>query len=177
MYHIGMKSAEQLLALINDTNNLSLTLEDVQFSTPLVLSPESQVGEENPSNTEVTVIAKPNRTPIGEVVVQYDRIDLAEFETIADPSGIVVTQPITHARLLEAFNLFYRSALELADIDLTSELPEEFTEETVLELKASSTSLAYRGGIILAAVPGDVELDSVILVKLLSGLQYMAPPP
>jgi len=176
MYHIGMKSVEQLLALLNDTNGLSLTLDDIQFSTPVALTPESQVGDDNPANTEILIVAKPNRKPIGEVKVRYDRIDLADFETLRDPTEIEVTLPLTHARLMEAFNTHYGSALELEDIDVATVLPEDIEEETFVELKASVGSLAYRGEILLSVIPGTIKLSNVIIVRALSGLEYMGRP-
>lgn len=176
MYHIGMKSVEQLLALLNDTNGLSLTLDDIQFSTPTVLTPESQVGDDNPANTEVLIVAKPNRKPIGEVKVRYDRIDLADFSTLRDPTEIEVMLPMTHARLLEAFNNHYGSALELDDIDVTVDIPEDIEEETFVELTASAGSLAYRGSILLTVIPGTIKLSNVIIVRALSGLEYMGRP-
>lgn len=170
MYHIGMKSAEQLLALINDTNSLTLTFDDVEFGTPSALTLESQEGEENPANTEVVMTAKPNRKPVGNVVVKYDRIDLAEFETLGDPHGIAVDTPVTHASVVEAFNRFYGSALELVDVDQTTELPANLDEDEVVELKASAESLAYRGSIELLVESGGIDLNTAISNKDLSGL-------
>lgn len=170
MYHIGMKSAEQVLALINETDSLDLTLDDVQFSAPSVLTPEQQPGVENPANTKITITPKPNRRLVGEVELAYDRIDLAEFETLADPQGIVVEVPPTHATLLDGFNAYYKSALELADIDLTTALPTDFVDEEVIELKASVGSLAYRGSLTLMIEPSSVHLSQIIVNPELVGL-------
>ncbi|MNQ00176.1 hypothetical protein D3C85_128190 [compost metagenome] len=177
MYHIGMKSSAQLIALINETNSLTLTLDDVQFGAPSVIPVEEQAEMENPANTRIQLIAKPNRYPIGEVTVEYDRIDLADFETLGDPSGIEVDTPLTPAKLMEAFNKFYGSALELIDIDTSIVYP-EFDDEAVVELKASTTSLAYRGSIELLVESTGIDLATAISNKVLSGLvlKFAAPP-
>lgn len=170
MYHIGMKSAEQLLALVNETNSLTLTLDDVQFSAPSVLTPEDQPGVEVPANTKVILFPKPNRQILDQVELQYDRIDLAEFENLADPQGIQVPSPPSYSALLLAFNAFYKSALELADIDRTTPLPTDFVADEVVELKASSLSLAYRGSLVLVISPTMVQLDQIIRNPDLVGL-------
>jgi len=175
MYHIGMKSIEQLLALINDTNSLTLTTDDVSFGAPVALTEAEQAEMENPANTKVEMIAKPNRMPIGRVTVDYDRIDLAEFETLGDPSQIELTRPLTYTRLLNAFNSYYGAALELSDINTDTPLPEEPDTDEVLELKASTTSLAYRGDIVLGVKVKDVPLNTVIKVTNLTGLKYAKP--
>lgn len=167
MYHIGMKSAEQLLALINDSNGLSLTFDDIYFELPVALIPEEQ---EDLANTEILVKSKPNRKQEGDVTVRYDRIDLAQFETLADPHGIPVDTPVTHASLLAAFNEFYGSALELVDIDQTTELPDNLDQEEVVVLRASAESLAYRGEIELLIESDGLNLATVITNKELSGL-------
>lgn len=162
MYHIGMKSAEQLLALINDTNSLNLTLDDIQFGVPSVVSAEEQAVMEDPANTKIILTAKPNRYPIGTVEVVYDRIDLAEFETLAPAEGIVVPIPATHDSVLGAFNAFYYSNLSLEDIDLTVPLPTDFVEDEPLELKAATGSLAYRGSLILVVTPSERQLSDLL---------------
>lgn len=167
MYHIGMKSAEQLLALINDSNGLSLTLDDVSFELPVALIPEEQ---EDLANTEILVKSKPNRKQEGDVTVRYDRINLAEFETLADPHGIPVDTPLTHATLLAAFNEFYGSALELIDIDQTTELPPNLDQDEVVTFKASVESLAYHGEIELLIESAGLDLAVVITNKNLNGL-------
>lgn len=172
MYHIGMKSIEQLLALINDTNALTLTTDDVSFGDPVALTEAEQAEMENPANTKVEMTAKPNRIPIGQVTVDYDRIDLAEFESLGDPSLIELTRPLSYTRLLNAFNSYYGSALELIDIDTSTELPENPDEDEVLELKASATSLAYRGEIVIGVKVHDIPLNTVILKTSLNGLKY-----
>lgn len=175
MYHIGMKSWEQLLTLINDANSLTLTIDDVQFGAPSVITEAEQAEMENPANTKVLMIAKPNRYPIGEVTVEYDRIDLAEFETLGDPSQIEVTRPLTYPRLIQAFNTYYGAALELSDIDTSVPLPDEPDLDEVLELKAATTSLAYRGDIVLGVAVKDIPLNTVIKVTNLTGLKYTKP--
>lgn len=167
MYHIGMKSAEQLLALINDSNGLSLTLDDISFELPVALIPEEQ---EDLANTEILVKSKPNRKQEGDVTVRYDRINLAEFETLVDPHGIPVDTPLTHATLLAAFNEFYGSALELVDIDQTTELPPNLDQDEVVTLKASAASLAYHGEIELLIESAGLDLAVVITNKNLNGL-------
>jgi hypothetical protein len=170
MYHIGMKSAEQVLALVNEANSLTLTLDDVQFSTPSVLTPEEQPGVELPANTKVILSPKPNRQLLGDVELQYDRIDLTEFETLGDPQGIQVPVPATYPNLLAAFNAFYRSALELADIDVSTPLPTDFFEDTIVELKASTRSLAYRGSLVMMITPQMLQLNQIIRNPELIGL-------
>jgi hypothetical protein len=162
-----MKSAEQLLALINDSNGLSLTLDDISFELPVALVPEEQ---EDLANTEILVKSKPNRKQEGDVTVRYDRINLAEFETLADPHGIPVDTPLTHATLLAAFNEFYGSALELVDIDLTTELPPNLDQDEVVTFKASAESLAYHGEIELLIESAGLDLAVVITNKNLNGL-------
>lgn len=170
MYHIGMKSAEQLLALINDTNSLTLTLDDIEFGVPSAVSTDEQATMEDPSNTRVMVIAKPDRYPIESVEITYDRIDLAEFETLDPPIGILVNTPLTLDTVLAAFNAHYHSALEMADIDPDMDLPEILVEDEPLELKASSSSIGYRGSLILVVTPSQRQLNQLLSNTELSGL-------
>lgn len=170
MYHIGMKSSEQLLALVNETNSLGLTLDDVQFGVPSVVSAEEQATMLDPANTKVLISAKENRYPLGHVQIHYDRIDLAEFETIAPPEGIVVPVPATYETVLEGFNAFYYSNLTLDDIDTTEPFPDDFVEDEPLELKASPHSLAYRGSLILVVTPSERHLSDLLNNTDLPGL-------
>jgi hypothetical protein len=167
MYHFGMKSAEQLLALINDANGLTLTLDDISFELPVALIPEEQ---EDLANTEILIKSKPNRKQEGDVTVRYDRINLADFETVADPHGIPVDTPVTHASLLAGFNEFYGAALELVDIDQTTELPDNLDQDEVVVLRSSAESLAYRGEIELLIESAGLDLAVVITNKNLNGL-------
>lgn len=171
MYHIGMTSAEQLVALINDTNGLDLTLEDVSFGIPSVITAADQPGEPDPANTKIAVIAKPNRYPLEATEVTYDRINLAAFVTLAPPEGIVVAVPITLENVLSAFNAHYYSNLTLEDLDPSIELPAEFVEGEPIEFKAASGSIAYRGSLILLAEPSVRKLSDLITNTDLPGLQ------
>lgn len=170
MYHIGMTSAEQLLALINDTNSLTLTFDDIQFGEPSVISVEEQAGMVNPANTRILVVAKPDRYPIEQVEVEYDRIDLAEFETLDDPDDIVIVGPPTHDSVLSAFNAFYHSNLSPEDIDPTTPLPDIFVQDEPVELKAAAGSIAYRGSVILIITPSVRSLDQLLSNTELPGL-------
>ncbi|MNE90584.1 hypothetical protein D3C80_1881160 [compost metagenome] len=100
----------------------------------------------------------------------YDRIDLAEFETLAVPEGIVVPVPATYDTLLEAFNAYYYSNLTLEDIDRSAPFPEDFVEDEPLELKAAAGSLAYRGSLILVVTPSERTLADLLGNTELPGL-------
>ncbi|MNI76142.1 hypothetical protein D3C73_1323520 [compost metagenome] len=77
---------------------------------------------------------------------------------------------MTHASLLAGFNEFYGSALELVDIDQTTELPDNLDQDEVVVLRASAESLAYRGEIELLIESAGLDLAKVITNKELSGL-------
>lgn len=172
MYHIGMTSAEQLLALINDTNSLALTFDDIQFGEPSVISEQEQSTMDDPANTRVLVIAKPNRYPIEYAEVVYDRIDLAQFATLDTPYIIVtdVENAPTFDIVLQAFNSYYHSNLTREDLDPEIPLPEIFVQDEPVVLVAAGHSLGYRGTLTLTITPGVRSLSDLLSNTELPGL-------
>lgn len=172
MYHIGMTSTEQLLTLLNETNNANFTLDDITFGVPEPATPEEQLEFEDPANTKLVITGKPAGD---KATIYYDRMELTKFETLAPPHDIVVNRPATRANVLAAFNEFYKSNLVLADIDPETPLPEVFVDDEPVEFRAATGSLAYLGSIVLVITPVTRTLAELLDRTNLDGLVIGTP--
>jgi hypothetical protein len=172
MYDISMLSRDQVLALINQENSLTLTFNEVEFGIPVISS-----GTEG-RDTELVVTGIPNSGYTGTKTIYYNRINLNDFTTLLDPEQELILQidgEVTVQKILDAFNAFFGSNLQLDDLrdDLT--IPPSIENGVLFSLVASANSLAYRGSIEVTLQPMDVDLETAINVATLNGLTLNAP--
>ncbi|MNO12968.1 hypothetical protein D3C76_25880 [compost metagenome] len=166
MSDISLLSKDQVLALINEKNpGLNLTYEKVSFGEPVAASGETPV-----KDTELVLTGIPGKGFKNTATIQYNRIDLAQFE-VQIPSQIQVEGDVTIQTILDGFNAFYGANLQLDDVrpdltlpaDLTSE-PQDFT------LIAAAGSYAYRSQVVISIQAADRDLNDAITTKVLDGL-------
>lgn len=172
MYDISMLSKDQVLGLINEKAQLSLTFDQVSFGEPIA------AGGENPErNTELKVFGTPNKGFKGETTIFYDRIDLSEFLNLPQVSIVQVEGAPTIEKILEYFNSLYGSNLQLDDVRDDHVMPtvEELEGGAVFILRAAALSYAYRGNVELTIQPADIAIDEAIQDKMLDGLEFRPP--
>lgn len=166
MSDISLLSKDQVLALVNEQNvGLNLTFEKVTFGEPVAAS-----GETPERNTELVLTGIPGKGFKNTAKIEYNRINLADFE-IQMPSAIQVEGDVTIQHILDGFNTFYGSNLQLDDVrsdltlpgDLTS-TPQQFT------LVAAAGSYAYRGQVVVSIQAADMDLGVAVTKKVLDGL-------
>lgn len=166
MSDISLLSKDQVLALINEKNpGLNMTHEQVVFGEPVAAT-----GEAPERDTELVLTGVPGKGFKNTATILYNRIDLAQFE-VQIPSEIQIEGDATIQTILDGFNAFYGSNLQLTDVrsdltlpaDLTS-TPEPFT------LIAAAGSYAYRGQVVISIQAADVDLAIAVTNKTLDGL-------
>lgn len=166
MSDISLLSKDQVLALVNTQNpGLNLTFEKVSFGEPVAAT-----GETPARDTELVMTGIPGKGFKNTAKIEYNRINLADFE-IQIPSQIQVEGDVTIQHILDGFNTFYGSNLQLDDVrsdltlpgDLTS-APQQFT------LIAAAGSFAYRGQVVISIQQADQDLNVAVTNKVLDGL-------
>ena len=166
MSDISLLSKDQVLALVNTQNpGLDLTFEKVSFGEPVAAT-----GETPARDTELVMTGIPGKGFKNTAKIEYNRINLADFE-IQIPSQIQVEGDVTIQHILDGFNTFYGSNLQLDDVrsdltlpgDLTS-APQQFT------LIAAAGSFAYRGQVVISIQQADQDLNTAVTNKVLDGL-------
>ena len=175
-YNISMTSRDQVLALINENTGLSLSFSQVEFDVPAINSDPTQ-----DRNTELVINGIPDFGFKGTASVYYDRIDLSEFVGLArvpfviqvdvDPDvGVLILQDI-----IDAFNLYFNSALEEGDITDSYLLPVDWANGESFTMEANSWSYAYQGNVSFIVRPLDIDIDLALVNKLLDGLELTSP--
>lgn len=165
---LSKSSINQVLDLINANNgNAGLTLNDIQFGTPVV-----SVGEKD---TELSVSSKPNSGYNGSVLVEYNRLPLSGFEMYGLPE---LTIPVngTLDDVLSGFNTLYDTALDYEDIPNDLDVTSVDYIGALITIPAKATSLAYKGSIDVLVKWPSTLLDTVITVEVLGGLEYEIRP-
>lgn len=166
---LNIAGKDLVLAWINRDNNLSLTLEQVEFSPP-----EALVVDPGLNNTRLVVSSKPGMPFSGDDTVTYLRLNIDEI--IKEQYRILYVPDLgavesTHD-LIPHLNAQLGLQFEASDIidepvDTAGELPIAFT------LKMAAGSYAWLG-----EVPMNIsaQLADLITVNLLTGLQYPVVP-
>lgn len=169
---ISLSSPAQLFALIAEDNVTtigSLVIGDVSFGAPAVNNTGGGVGD-----TDVVVTAVANSGYSGNVTVNYNRIDLADFSTIGPALEVTVGEGATVEDIVAAFNAQFGSNLDATDYDsgLSAPVPDDDGEP--FTLVANATSLAYRGQISITVYLDSVALSTIITNTSLNGLELPA---
>lgn len=166
MSDISLLSKDQVLALVNEKNpTLHLTFDKVTFGEPVAAS-----GESPERNTELVMTGIPGKGFKNTATILYNRINLAEFE-IQRPSAIQVEGDVTIQHILDGFNAFYGSNLQLNDVRSDLTLPGELTSTPQqFVLIAAAGSFAYRGQVSISIQQADQDLNTAVTTKVLDGL-------
>ncbi|QVW55045.1 hypothetical protein pEaSNUABM29_00001 [Erwinia phage pEa_SNUABM_29] len=99
----------------------------------------------NGRNSQVTLIGKPGKGFIGELVVSYDRLSLPSLFTSAALTLVLTPEMITLGDLLPSINELYGINIERADVALPDTvLPRQIGVGTV-SLTVQNTALCYTG--------------------------------
>ena len=178
--NLKLAPAAVLCALINRTNTAvgaALTPELVTFGLP----GQSSGGT---YNTDLTVTAVPGSGYVGAEVINYNRLHLQT--EIADPfvasgQGRNLEFPVGNATkiadIVPEINSRFGINLTPADF-IDGDLPAfvgTANEVHDVQVIANADSLCYRGSFTFQLKAEDVLLSTVIVEKVMNGLQY-APP-
>lgn len=157
-------------------------------STLVSLGPVSAIAVVPPAiaNTSVRINTKPNSPYIGNKVVQYQRINLANLFKDITPNirkysatGEAGQSPFTIYQLLSFINAQY--GLNLSEDDVTnanfpaySTITENGVSKRVssVSMTAKATSQAFIGSVVVRTEAGKRELESMITKQELNGRTY-----
>lgn len=166
-------SVTQVYNLIAATNSATWpqTAVALTYGTPAV-----EVSHPTGKNTSLVVSAAPNTEYVGDVTVNYNRLDLAGFETNYGSTSLVVPENATAAQIVAAFNAYYDSSLDTSDyVNNAPGTPPDFDGETYT-LVAAAGSLAYIGEVVLDIQLATTQLSTIITVTDLNGLTFPETP-
>src|SRR5690606_846884 len=136
--------------------------------------PAPNTDPEATTNTLLTVHSVVNSGYVGDVQVEYNRLDLDGF-TQYGAAEIIIAEDPTHQDILDAFNQLYDANLQLEDIDQTVDLPVPDFDGEIYTLTAAPGSLAYIGTIDVLLSIASTPLSDVITTTVLSGLEFPEP--
>lgn len=166
-------SAQQVYDLIALTNVATwpVTAVALNYATPV-----AEVGHPTGKNTSLVVSAGANTEYVGSVTVNYNRLDLAGFETNYGSTSLVVPEGATAAQIVAAFNAFYDASLDTSDyVDNAPGIPPDYDGETYT-LVAAAGSLAYINSVVLDIQLATTQLSSILTVTDLNGLTFPVAP-
>ena len=158
-----------LLDQINHDNSSALTLALISFGLPTAAT-----GTNPNPNTSITVTAQSGSGYTGNVVVNYNRVDLS---TIPGTRNTVYTKgtAVNISDLVPQVNTAY--AINLTSDDYTDGPLPTFTgapnEEHPFQIAATANSVVYQGVMSLTVKANDIALSSVITTTALTGLVYV----
>lgn len=163
--------AEIVLDQINNDNSSSLTTAQVSFGIPTAATGTSPVRD-----TDLTVSAVPNQGYTGDVIVHYNRVDMATIpgtRSTTFPKGTATKI----SDLIPQINAAYQLNLQPedykdADLPTFSGAPNEKHD---FQLSAGEDSLCFKNSVTLTVHADDIPLASVITNQTLNGLVYTQP--
>jgi hypothetical protein len=130
---------EVLVELINLNDNLNVTVDDVEFGTPV------RVTDPNPPrNTRLQITSKTVSGFYGVKTINYNRMHISEIGTIQVQRGAANN----HIALLPAINTKYGLFLTAEDI-VDQVIPVGQTGLITVPLEISANSLSFYGGAII----------------------------
>ncbi len=155
-------SKERLVGLINAANVKQWTPNQLTLGTPTALGSGDY-------NTSIQVNAVDNVTYTGQVVVRYNRVDLAlaagALSRSFDASMMTSLRDLAAAMSSRYGRVI--NALDLIDGDLPAP---DGQGQAVVTVQAALDSLMWRGGIELTLTGLNIPLAEVITVTDLTGL-------
>lgn len=162
---------EVVVDLINDANTTTLPYNVLTFGLP------TQSANGSTLNTDISVGFVEGSGYSGNVVVQYDRLNIQGFVTPEDfPTGlsILVEEATMISHLIPKINTALGINLTSADyiegaLPQWAGLPNEVLTTTV---NAASGSLVFIGGLTFELLSNDIPLETVITTLYLGGLNY-----
>ncbi len=166
---ISLSSAQQMVNLINEDNDVSLTLSVIAFSTIGTIN-----GHPTGKNTELLVEALPDTGYNGNVTVFYNRNPLESFETYNgnEPIEMMVEEGDTLEIVVNKFNALFGCNLSVGlDIDPASTLPDFDYVGVDFVMACLPDSLSYTGSITLNLMMASVPLMNIITNTVLLGLE------
>lgn len=163
------KDTEILTALILFSNpDLKIAADTTDY-----LNPATNVGE---VNTTITVAPKASTGYTEVVDVFYDRLNIQDFVDIADPTGITIHRP--GAKLLSEIipDINLALGINLSTRDYADQVLPTFdgglNETKSITVPILADSLVYYGTLQFSLAGASIDLSSIILVRVLSGLNY-----
>lgn len=170
-------SLTDLVQSINAANGTSFLLTDLSFSAPKVVSGSWQ-GIASDRNTAVRATAAAAAYQ-GNVVVQYNRLDLANLANLPGLK-LAANNPAHTYDLLPAIQYFMGVRFVQGDLQNLSITPNGDGSGTAV-LTADANSLGWIGTVSIPFIAGGVGLDTAIAQAAQPGLNYpvsdaSAPP-
>lgn len=170
---LSKRSIEQLVDLINlsnEGNDAELMSNEINFEWV-------EVEPTGDKNTVIRLVSKPNTKYTGDVVVEYNRLELEGFETNYGVTFFNVLENATLSDVVNAFNSHYGSLLELnVDLDATVEFTPVSYTPAVVDFIAKSDSYAYVGGIEVSYGMATSPLSTIIPNTIIGSLRFPIPP-
>lgn len=176
----GKTAKAMLIDLINEGNPqlpFDINETDFEFSTPEVITPALANGH----NTKLRVMAKPSSAYIGNVVVTYRRLSMANIfrnmvpeveQWFTNQKVLNGTQITTLHALLPLFSAKYGITLEttqFADVSLNTY---NGVRGDLFSLTALANSWAYVGSVSCKWTNGEQTLQSLLPVDTILGRVY-----
>lgn len=157
-------SFQLVLDLINSTDNITLTADQITFGAPA-----ANANGAITKNTQLDVTGVTGKGYSGTVRVYFDRVALSDISGGATVHQTLTTQT-SSSDLLSDFNTAYNTGLTTDDI-VVEALPAAAGDGTITyNLTAAAGSLAFIGAVQIVLTPADVPLSSAITTTDLNGL-------
>lgn len=163
---LNKRSDLLVLDLLNEANETELTLQQIEFDLLAVLTDDA-----SGKNTQLNVSAIAGQGYRGNVDIKYNRIDLAELATLADPRVYIPPEGDIED-VVESLNQMYQLGLMVdIDIDSSLDMSEIGFAPTDTTVSAVASSLAYYGSLDIELLWEGTDLNSIIVNNALSGLE------
>lgn len=158
---------QAIIESVNTLNSTNLEPSDVTFGTPTVASQDVQTT--TGKNTSIRITGTGVKWS-GTVVLNYDRLDLADLGTLVGNKLKVVGVATTHD-LIKYLNFYHGMVMTLADI-VDSPVTLDTDGNGSATIVATTGSLGWIGQMTFELSRGDAIVDSALTVTGLAGIDY-----
>jgi len=166
---IHYSSKQSLVNYINSANGSPLTVDELNFGLPTPVAGTWREGLVA-GNTVIKITAKPESTFQGARVINYDRLNLNDFNKLATLS-VKVYQPTKLSDFFPALKRKYGIVLEVVDfVDQPFTYTGSSQEE--VSLVAKSDSVGWTGTLKFLVQEGQAVLSQHLTTIQLPGLNY-----
>lgn len=159
---------DDILATINSSNAIALTLNDISFSVPQVVNGTWRE-QQTAKNTAVRVTAKETSIYQGSVIQLFDRLDIGSLAFISGFKVVAYNAVSTHDLLT---NIRYYTGVVFTTDDLENLAITTVNGKKMATLSAKPGSLGWVGNLSIEVIEGGLSLDSSITQPNLLGLNY-----